>query len=329
MASRLIHRPDTDSFSLAAPGEETTWTQQFTFVYDDATLKTVWDVYGDNLVPKQGSRYLPPGATPSTDIRSRFICRSVDIRPIPQSPRAWDVRVTWSHRQPQDASRPYFRITRSTGFRSFSAYRGGAAIFTGVPANGSVPYPPTGWIGGDKLDANQQPLTWRIAQQSISVDITWDRTFNKSTDAVSGATLHPDPPNEWTSIYCGTRNSIAFLGWPIGYVTYLGWTMSPSPDETAVVSHKFLADDYQFLEQRPAPAAGGTGKPLLAAGLSWGAGPVIPVQSAANVAWYQPYQELTDFSNLFKWRSWGAAGPNDNLWWRMSNPAPLMNTNPP
>jgi hypothetical protein len=327
MASRLIPRPDTDTFSLAAPGEETTWTQQFTFVYDDATLKTVWDVYGDNLVPKQGSRYVPPGSTPATDIRSRFICRSVDIKPIPQSPRAWDVRVMWSHRQPQDASRPYFRITRSTGFRSFAAYRGGAAIFTGVPANGSVPYPPTGWIGGDKLDAAQQPITWRIAQQSIQVDITWDRSFNKSTDAVPGATVHPDPPNEWTSIYCGTRNDAAFLGWPIGYVTYLGWTMSPSPDETAVVSHKFLADDYQFLEQRVAPATGGTGKPALAGTVTnWGAGPVIPVNHAGYVAWYQPYQPLTDFSNLFKWRQWGAGGANENLWWRMSNPAPVMNT---
>lgn len=323
MASRLINRTQSDSIQLAAAGEETTFTQVCTFVYDDATLKTVWDVLSDNVVPKQGQRYVPPGTPANTDPRRRFICRSVDVSPIPESPRAWQVRITWSHRQPQDPTNPYYRITRSTGFRSFAAYRGGAAIWTGVPTNGSVPYPPTAWIGGDKLDANQQPVTWRIAQQSIQVDITWDRTFNKSTDAVSGAVLGPDPPNEWTSIYCNTRNNAAFLGWPIGYVTYLGWTASPSPDETMIVSHKFLADDFQHLEQRPAPAAGGTGKPLLALGLSWGASPTIPVQSTAYVAWYQPFQELTDFSNLFKWRSWGAAGPTENLWHRMNNPVPV------
>lgn len=323
MASRLIYKTDSDSIQLSAAGEETRFVQVATFVYDDATLKTVWDVLADNVVPKQGQRYVPPGSPATTDPRRRFICRSVDVSPIPQSPRAWQVRITWSHRQPQDPANPYYRITRSTGFRSFAAFRGGAAIWTGVPTNGSVPYPPTAWIGGDKLDANQQPVTWRIAQQSIQVDITWDRTFNKSTDAVSGAVVGPDPPNEWTSIYCNTRNDKAFLGWPTGYVTYLGWTASPSPDETMIVSHKFLADDFQHLEQRPAPAAGGTGKPLLALGLSWGASPTIPVQSTAYVAWYQPFQELADFTNLFKWRSWGGAGATENLWYRMNNPLPV------
>lgn len=323
MAARLINRTESDSIQLAAAGEETTFTQVCTYVYDDATLKTVWDVLSDNLVPKQGQRYVPPGTPATNDPRRRFICRSVDVSPIPQSPRAWQVRITWSHRQPQDPTNPYYRITRSTGFRSFAAFRGGAAIWTGVPTNGSVPYPPTAWIGGDKLDVNQQPVTWRIAQQSIQVDITWDRTFNKSTDAVSGAVLGPDPPNEWTSIYCNTRNNAAFLGWPIGYVTYLGWTASPSPDETMIISHKFLADDFQHLEQRPAPAAGGTAKPFISAGLSWGTSPSVPVHSAAYVAWYQPFQELTDFSNLFKWRSWGAAGATENLWHRMNNPVPV------
>ena len=320
MASKLTNRPDSDTLAIGAAGEETTFTQVYTFTYDDATLKTVWDVLADNLVPKQGQRYVPPGTPATTDPRRRFICRSVDARPIPQSPRAWEIRVTWSHRQPQDPTNPYYRITRSTGFRSFAAYRGGAAIWTGVPADGTVPYPPTAWIGGDKLDTNQQPLTWRIAQQSIQVDITWDRTFNKSTDAVPGATLGPDPPDEWTSIYCNTRNNAEFLGWPIGYVTYLGWTASPSPDETMIVSHKFLADDFQHLEQRPLPASGGTGKPALAPGPTW---VTFPIQSAAYVAWYQPYQPLTDFSNLFKWRQWGAGGATENLWYRMNNPVPV------
>lgn len=322
MASRLIYRPESDSIQLAEAGEETRFVQVATYVYDDATLKTVWDVLADNVVPKQGQRYVPPGTPANTDPRRRFICRSVDVSPIPQSPRAWQVRITWSHRQPDVISNPYYRITRSTSFRSFAAYRGdtaGSSIWTGVPADGTVPYPPTSWIAGAKLDVNMNPLTWKIAQQSIQVDITWDRTFNKSTDAVSGATLGPDPPDEWTSIYCNTRNNAEFLGWPTGYVTYLGWTASPSPNETMIVSHKFLADDYYHLEQRPFPGESGTGQPMLDVGATW---VTFPTQSAKYVAWYQPYATLADYSNLFKWRNWGA-GATQNLWHVMNNPLPV------
>lgn len=323
MASRLIYTPQSDTIQIAEAGEETRFVQVATYVYDDSSLKTVWDVLSDPVVPKQGQRYVPPGSPANTDPRRRFICRSIDVSPIPQSPRAWQVRITWSHRQPQSLSNPYYRITRSTSFRSFAAYRGGNAIWSSVPINGSVPYPPTSWIGGDKLDVNMNPVTWKIAQQSIQIDITWDRTFNKATDAVSGATPNgPDPPDEWTSIYCNTRNDAEFLGWPIGYVTYLGWNASPSPNETMIISHKFLADDFQHLEQRPFPGESGTGQPALDIGPTW---VTLPVQCAKYVSWYQPYQNLADYSNLFKWRSWDS-GPTSNLWYVMNNPLPTHPT---
>jgi hypothetical protein len=145
---------------------------------------------------------------------------------------------------------------------------------------------------------NGQPLSVKVSQQSIQVDILWDRTRDRSTDAVSGAADSPDPPSEWSSIYVNTRNNATFLGWPTGYVTYLGWTANESPDETLVISHRFLADDWQHLEQRVAPNIGG--KPLLAAGPTL---VTIPTQSAANVYWYQPFVELTNFNNLLSWRA--------------------------
>ena len=290
--------PDTDSVQLSAPGDETSWTESLLYTYTDATIKTVWDVLADSIVPQQGQRYVPNPATTTDDPRRNFICRSIDASPVPQTPRAWHLRVKWSCRYPQNAERPYFNLTRSTAQRTVPMYRSGSAIFTGVPANGTMPFPPTAWIGGTSVDMNGQPLAVKVSQQSIQVDILWDRTRDRSTDAMSGAADSPDPPSEWSSVYVNTRNNATFLGWPTGYVTYLGWTANESPDETLVISHRFLADDWQHLEQRVAPNIGG--KPLLASGPTL---VTLPTQSCANVYWYQPFVSLTSFNNLFSWRT--------------------------
>lgn len=298
--SQIRRLPETDSIQLAAPGDETSWTESLLYTYNDTPIKNVWQVLADPIVPQQGQRYQvnPQPQDPTTDIRTMFVCRSIDASPVPQSPRAWHLRVKWSCRYPMNATRPYFNLTRSTAQRTVPMYRSGSAIYTGVPANGTMPFPPTAWVGGTSVDMNGQPLSVKVSQQSIQVDILWDRTRDRSTDAVSGAADSPDPPSEWSSIYVNTRNNATFLGWPTGYVTYLGWTANESPDETLVISHRFLADDWQHLEQRVAPNIGG--KPLLAAGPTL---VTIPTQSAANVYWYQPFVSLTNFNNLLSWRA--------------------------
>ena len=299
MAKRLIRTPDSDSVQFAAPGEMTNFVETFLYTYDDAAIKTVFQVASDELVPKQGQRYaqLAEGA-PVAALFPTFIARSVDISPVPQTPRAWIIRVTWGSRFYNAANRPYFNITRSTTQRTVGMYKSGNAIFTGVPANGTAPFPPTAWIGGTSVDMNGQPLAVKVSQQSIQVDFLWDRTKDKASDTMSGAADSPDPPSEWSSVYVNTRNDSTFLGWPAGYVTYLGWTANESPDETLVISHRFLADDWQHLEQRVAPNVGG--KPLLAAGPTL---VTIPTQSCANVYWYQPFVQVIDFDNLLSWRT--------------------------
>jgi hypothetical protein len=179
-----------------------------------------------------------------------------------------------------------------------------------------VAFPPAGWIAGNKVDTNGIPLSVKISQQQIQVDFLWDRTRNNAQDVVAGAASSPDPPSEWTSVYVNTRNNAAFLGWPTGYVTYLGWTANESPDEWMVVSHRFLADDWQFLEQRPGPNMGG--KPLVDVGPTWGASPSLPTQSTKLVAWYQPYDSLTNFSNLLNFNLNGSG----NLWTAINTPYP-------
>jgi hypothetical protein len=285
------------------PGEDSAWTKTFVLEYSGDPIRTVDEVLADPAVPQIGTRMVD---------KPTWVVRDVSASPIPQSPRAWTIKVKYSTRADTDARR-WFRITRSTSYRTAAGYRSGDAIFSGVPADGTVHYPPTVDIGGVKVDMNGAPLQWRIAQQTISVEHLWDRTHDTAPAAVGGAAASCDPPSEWTSVYSSCRNSTPFLGWPAGYVTYMGWTANQSPDEWLVVSHKFLADDWQHLEQRPVNDP--SGKLIL------DTGPTIvgiPTRAAAKVYWYQPYEAMKDFSNLFKWRT--------NLWQQMTAPLPVWPT---
>lgn len=321
IVTRLIPSPGCDQVSMGHPGDEIRLTQSFTWISTQKNpFPSVWDCINDAKVPKQGQRYTKDysveaqtAINTTSDQRYNYVCRNIEVAPVNGSPSAYTVKVTWSTRKPMDAQRQWFKITRSTGFRTAQAYRSGSTLFNGVPADGTVQYPPTSWAAGSKVDSNGTPLQFKIAQQSIQIDILWDRTADKSLNTSTNQYDSPDPPSTWTSDYCNKRNSVSFLGWPAGFVTYLGWTANESPDEWLVVSHRFLADDWQFLEQRPGPNA--SGKALLAAGPSWGSSPSLPTQSVANVAWYQPYIVLADFSDLFTWRA--------NLWTAINTPKPV------
>jgi|LakMenE01Jun11ns_1017448.scaffolds.fasta_scaffold9914762_5 hypothetical protein len=294
---QLIRKPETDSVLLPSPGEEARWVESF--IYADDVAKTVWDVANDALVPKQGQRRATTG-TPGGDFYRSMVCRSVEITPVPSSPLAWNVRVTWSTRRSKDGngSRPWYQITRTTQHRTAAMYRSGNAIFSGVPADGTVTYPPSAYMGGNKVDVGGQPLQVKIAQQLIQVDFLWDRTKNTANGLGGGFASSPDPPTEWTSVYTNTRNNGTFLGWPAGYVTYLGFTSNHTTDEWMVVSHRFLADDWQHLEQRPAPNVAGA-PPRLGLGLTWGTGATaVQVRSVEYVVWYQPYETLENFATL-------------------------------
>jgi hypothetical protein len=311
--TKMIEMPSSSSAEMAMPGEEVTWTQAFRFFTTDIN-PTVWDVLGDALVPKQGQRY----AGVLADYRSNFVCRSVSATPVPQAPQsqAWDIRVKWTCRAPQDPTRPYFKISRSTTTRTAQFWRTGS-MWTNAIADGTEPMPPVQDLGGVKTDTNGQPITMPVFQQQIQVDVLWDRT--KDNSSALGYAASPDPPMNWYDDFGYSRNSAAFLGWPIGYVIYQGWSFNPGPDEMGILSHRFLADNFQFCEQRPLPNT--SGKPLLDTGLTWGgtAGtPAIPVQAQKYVFWYQPYRTLTNFSTLFTIRP--------NLWEAMTAPKPVWPT---
>lgn len=296
--SRLRELPTSSTMEVPLPGNESTWTKVFILEYSGDPIRTVDEILADTVVPQIGTRMSG---------KPQWVVRDVSASPVPQSPRAWTIKVKYSTRADTEARR-WFRITRSTSYRTAAGYRSGN-IWTGVPANGTVTYPATADMGGTKVDANGVPLQWKIAQQTITVEHLWDRTKDTAATAVTGAASSCDPPSEWTSIYAASRNSAAFLGWPAGYVAYMGWTANQSPDEWLVVSHRFLADDWQHLEQRPVNDP--SGKPILSTG------PTIagyPSKSCGVVVWYQPYENLQNFANLFNWRS--------GLWTQITAPVP-------
>lgn len=311
----IIETPQNDAMQMGAPGEESTWTRSLKVVAVGAGAYDVrvWDILNAAGVPKHGDRRCQAGTYSA--VEKEWVCRGVDAQPDPMTKDAWNVRCRYTSRSPwPQVGRNWFKITRSTGFRTAAWYRDGN-IWTSVPADGTVAFPPTSWIAGDKVDMNLQPAQLKVAQQSIQVDILWDRTRDRSTDAMAGAVDSPDPPSEWTSVYCNTRNNASFLGWPAGYVTYLGWTANQSPDEWLVVSHRFLADDWQHLEQRPVPNVGNL--PLSSTASFNG----INVQQHDKIFWYQPYRSTATFSNLI---NFGSYSP----WSDITTPKPVRSQCP-
>ena len=296
MAKRFVEIPSSGKVSVAMPGEERTWTQ--TYLFQSTDEMTVHEVFADALVPNPGDRNLAKPA---------YVCRTVDVQPVPQSKYAWHVNVKWSTRHVLDnpdeedaTTRQWFRITRQSSVRTAGIYRDGSAIWsaTNLNSNGNVTWPPTADIGGTKVDANGQPKQKRIAQQTIDVSILWDRSLDVGGDmSGNGVDFYPDPDQGFWDEYIGTRNEEAFLGWGIGMVTYVGTTMNQAPDEWVVITHKFIADEWQHLEQRAVPNA--AGQVILLPGATWIGN---QVRQAETVAWYQPYNELKDFADLFDWR---------------------------
>lgn len=315
----IIPTPQDDAVQMGAPGEESTWTRTFKAVAKGITIDEetgeptyvprVWDVLDADGVPVRGERSCSAGTY--SPVEKVFVCQSVDASPDPASPYAWNIRARYTARTSWPAEgEPWFKITTSTGFRTTGIYRDGD-VWGSVPSDGSVAYPPTSWIGGTKLDLNLNPISWKIVQQQIQIDILWDRCIDNADGIVpGGSAAGPDPPPEWSTNYCNKRNDATFMGWPAGFVTYLGFTTSPiDTSGRTIVSHRFLADLWSHLEQRVVPNIGNL--PLSSVSTFNG----IDVHHADKVFWYQPYQTTADFSDLFTWR--------DALWERINEPHPL------
>jgi hypothetical protein len=141
-------------------------------------------------------------------------------------------------------------------------------------------------IAGDKVDTNGKPKVYDVPQQLVTIETQYDRTLTAASPAA-------EPLWGTYTSYVGNRNSVAFLGFPIGTLVYQGFQTAPE-DNYYRMSHTFLYDAWYHLEQIPAPNP--TGEPVLTAGVTIGG---IPILQVDKVVFLQRYNTTSDFTSIF------------------------------
>lgn len=230
--------------------------------------------------------------TPPSPLLGSMICRSVSVEPTRERPYAYIVRAQLSTNYFSYNDNPwgleYCKQTRTATFRTIPIYRRG---FT-FPANGDVTWP-TGVvdIAGTKVDTNGNPRSFKVTQQSISIEVMVDRTPPVGTTPQYTAL---DPNWGTLSSYLNKRNSVAFLGWPIGTVLCSGLTGSLD-NEWWRIQVSFVVDDWFHLEQ--VPIVNRTGLPVLKPGVTIAGDQINQVE---KVGFFQPYSDTKmDFNAMF------------------------------
>ena len=276
-----------------AESRQWTWTQPGGESSVSCTYLASWipndpgDVYpgdaailADTNMPKPSRR--PPTAVHNNDASLKFlVCRNVTLTPMRERPYTWKVTALYSQPEMIDTSMGRFvRQTRTAGFRTAEIYRS----WTTVPTDGVPAYPPTD-IAGTRLDWNGNPRQREIAQQTIQLELLWDRTTASSTTAT-------EPPFSLFLTAQGTRNTDALFGFVKGSLLYRG-CQATLENEWWRLIHVWVFDDLYHMVQLPVPNA--TGAPILTAGITIAGQQILQVTS---VGWYQPYTTFTDFSTI-------------------------------
>ena len=213
-----------------------------------------------------------------------MVIREIAIEPVRERQNAWIVTHRASTRNGSLLSQTdgtYCTCTRATVIRSTAMYRMGATF----PANGTVTFSGAVDIAGDKVDTNGKPKVYDVPQQLVTIESQYDRTLPQSSPAA-------EPPWASYTSYVGNRNSVAFLGFPIGTLLYQGFQTAPE-DNYYRLSHTFLYDAWYHLEQIPCPNP--TGEPILTNGISIGGLPILQVD---KVVFLQRFNTLSAFSGI-------------------------------
>ena len=123
-----------------------------------------------------------------------------------------------------------------------------------------------------------------VAQVQVDVTFTW----NTADPQANG---YPNV-GAWSQLI-NKRNTADFLGFAAGTVLFAGVSIDPEQDEYVRVTWTFVWDAWAHLTQEPARWLDGT-VVLKPSGLGVG-----PQNVAKVVYWVQPYEDTTDFGNLF------------------------------
>mgnify|MGYP003346678260 CR=1 FL=1 len=156
--------------------------------------------------------------------------------------------------------------------------------WTTLPTDGSPSYPPSD-MGGTKVDWNGNPRQREIAQQTIQLEYTWDRTTSASTTAT-------DPSFASFVAAQGKRNTDTIFGFVKGSLLYRGCQATLEEERWRLV-HVWVFDDIYHLVQLPLPNA--TGAPILLPGITVAGQQIL---QADKVGWFQPYTDFVNWSTL-------------------------------
>jgi hypothetical protein len=276
----LVEKANSRSYSLVpTPGESFVTIQYLMTASGTASEE---DIRANALVPPSrisssiyaGDAYL-----------KTMVIREVTIEPVRERQNAWIVTHRASTRNGYPTSNStgaYCTCTRATVVRSTAMYRSAPTF----PANGTVVFTGGADIAGDKVDTNGKPKVYDVPQQLVTIETQYDRTLTAASPAA-------EPLWGTYTSYVGNRNSVAFLGFPIGTLVYQGFQTAPE-DNYYRMSHTFLYDAWYHLEQIPAPNP--TGEPVLTAGVTIGG---IPILQVDKVVFLQRYNTTSDFTSIF------------------------------
>jgi hypothetical protein len=283
MAFTLLEKANSRSYSLVQTPGESSITVQYLLTWSSAsTQPTEAQILSAAGAPP---RRLNSSVYGSNSYLKTMVLREVTIEPVRERQNAWIVTHRGSTRNgtllDQDGS--YCTCTRATVVRSTAMYRSAPTF----PSNGDVTFSAAIDIGGAKVDTNGKPKVYDVPQQLVTIETQYDRTLPQIMPAAE-----PDW-NTYTS-YVGNRNSVAFLGFPIGTLLYQGFQTAPE-DNYYRLSHTFLYDAWYHLEQIPCPNP--TGEPILTAGVSIGSPPVATLQ-VEDVVFLQRYNTKSAFSGI-------------------------------
>ena len=284
MSFTLVERPNSRSYSIVPTPGESFITIQYLMTYSSGSVQPTEQqiLAAAGTVPSR----IDSALYTSDPYLKTMVVREVSVEPVRERQNAWVVTKRASTRNGSLLSQTdgsYCSCTRATVVRSTAMYRKGATF----PTNGTVAFASGADIGGDKVDTNGKPKVYDVPQQLVTIETQYDRTLPQATPAA-------EPLWATYTSYVGNRNSVLFLGFPIGTLLYQGFQTAPE-DNYYRMSHTFLYDAWYHLEQIPCPNP--TGEPFLTSGVSIGT-PAVPILQVKDVVFLQRYDTLSAFSGI-------------------------------
>jgi hypothetical protein len=286
MAWQVIRQHKQNSLTVEAEPSDTTETQMFLVFEDDPTYsptEELIDIYelvkGTTApfdgIPKIGSRLYLSG-----NMAKQLIVDSIDVRPTATRANCYEVIVR--ARTPLLGDMPYkpVKYQIQSASRVVDYYVDAAS----GPANFDAPIVPSSLIAGTAVNVMGDPWKYRVPQANILVETSYNPRLDSASVYMADM---PDPVT--LAGLCFSRNSAAWLGWPIGSVLFTGFEERQLSQQVIQVSWNFTYDQIGFLEQVPyrRPNDGGL---WLDSGYAWG-GIAGGARGTTKVAWRQPYQK--------------------------------------